>query len=287
LISRFSSLRLFEAWVLLAAVGVCDAAPPARGTNVKECVAAAENGQRLRESRNLRDARAAFSSCTQASCPSVVRAQCAEWLSDVSERIPSIVARATDGQGKDLTDVVVYADGTLVQHQLDGRRVEIDPGQHVLRFVRKGSRPFETKVVVREGEKNRLVDVVLEAATEGSPDAAGKNPTSTTPTGGDTPTQERPFPVVPVVLGGVGLLGIGTFSFFAATGQSDLNDLRSSCAPHCAQGDVDAAHTKIIVANVALGVGVVALAVAAVLYFTQGPSAQSQASRTRGAPYRP
>ena len=54
---------------------------------------------------------------------------------DVERRLPSIVVRATDGH-HDVVDGKVYLDKELVQDRVDGRRIELDPGPHIIRVVR-------------------------------------------------------------------------------------------------------------------------------------------------------
>jgi hypothetical protein len=51
-------------------------------------------------------------------------------------------------------------------------------------------------------------------------------------------------------------------------GKSDVDDLQN-CKPNCAESDVDSARTKLIIADISLGVGVIGVGVAAFLYFTR------------------
>jgi hypothetical protein len=255
-----------RARIVLCAVGplalafVSLAPSRAQATEVHQCVQAAEIGQRLRDKEMLKAARGEFITCASDACPAVVRQECVRWLADVDERLPRIVVRATDAASHDLSDVRVSIDGVLAQERLDGRRLEIDPGQHTLRFERGDrvggarSAPIDKQILVREGEKNRFVDVVLDdgdkAARPEAPRAAGK-----------------PFPLLGAVFAGVAVLGGVGFAYFAASGQSDVDHLRTTCAPRCAPGDVDSAKTKILVANVSLGLGVLAAGAATYFFF--------------------
>ena len=86
---------------------------------------------------------------------------------------------------------------------------------------------------------------------------------------------------------------MGGFAFFGLTGQGDKDQLRDTCAPlrACSQDDVDAARTKLVIADVALGVGVVALAVATYMFIQRATftvpapprSARARARSGRGA----
>jgi len=59
----------------------------------KACVAASTEGQTARDDGKLMDARKSFLSCARDECPAVVRKSCAQWLTDVEDRIPSAVIR--------------------------------------------------------------------------------------------------------------------------------------------------------------------------------------------------
>ena len=52
------------------------------------------------------------------------------------------------------------------------------------------------------------------------------------------------------------LAAYGSFAYFGTTGRHELDDLHDSCEGHCEQSKVDAAWTKLIIADVSLGVAV-------------------------------
>jgi hypothetical protein len=64
------------------------------------------------------------------------------------------------------------------------------------------------------------------------------------------------------VFGGLGVVALGVFGYFGLRGMADADHLRSTCVPACQSSDVADVRTKLVVADVALGVGVVSLAVA-------------------------
>jgi hypothetical protein len=72
------------------------------------------------------------------------------------------------------------------------------------------------------------------------------------------------------VLGGIAVTGGAVFAYLAATAKSDADHLRATCAPGCNPADVDAIRTRLIVANVSLGVGI-ASAAAGVGVLVWGP----------------
>src|SRR5436190_10800713 len=82
------------------------------GDEMSACVSAAEQAQRQRAAGRLLEARASLQICSREVCPSVVRSDCLRWRADVEGSIPTIVLRAQDPRGQDLSDVKVALDGT-------------------------------------------------------------------------------------------------------------------------------------------------------------------------------
>jgi hypothetical protein len=251
---------------------IVDAAPTAKEEK-KACIATSEKAQQLRADGKLLASREQLLVCARDVCPGVIRKDCAKWLGELEDALPSIVLGAKDGKGHDLEEVRVSIDGTQVTTTLDGKAVPIDPGPHVLLFQRAGSPDVEDKIVVREGEKNRFVTVKIHVEGDDVPDAP------TTATGPETETP-RTIPTATWILGGVGVAALGSFAFFGLKGKSDESSLRSSCAPACADSDVSAVHTKYVIADVSLLVSVASLSVAAYLYFSQPRTLEAPKSTT-------
>jgi hypothetical protein len=243
------------ALLVLGAVMCARRASPAEApTDEKEaCFRAVDDGQKLRANRKLIAARDAFIQCARSVCPALVRKDCAQWLSEVQVTLPSIVFGARDAQGKDLFDVHVSVDGNLLTDKLDGTSVAVDPGQHVFRFEWEGHGAVEQPALIREGEKSRLLTVSFPVSTRSA----------------------RPIPVGVWIFGALGLVGGGGFAAFALWGQSDVNNLRTTCAPACSASDVDSARTKVILANVSLGVGIASLGVATTWFIVSRSSGGS------------
>src|SRR5262249_40486702 len=136
--------------------------------------------------------------------------------------------------------------------------------------------------VARQGEKKRVVDVVLEQqATKG----ASAPPTSEPPAGQvppavhtSEPSAPSPAPLSPAMdtrptagtvyaLGGVGVAALGVFSGFAISGLSARGDLdEKNCRPNCPEADLDVVRGRFLVADISLGVSVVALGAATLVY---------------------
>ena len=239
--------------VTLFALSLSQVALASPAEEKRACVNASTEAQIARDEGRLLDAREQLVLCAQDQCPAVVRKSCAEWLSDVDERIPSVVVSALDASGQDLTDVTLTIDGKTVP--LDGRPVMLDPGPHELSVTEASGITEERKVLLAEKEKARLVNVnisinVREGTSSAEPAAEGAQSQS-----------EREFrvPTGAWVLGGVGVLGLGSFVAFGMMAKGEHDDLEKACSPNCNQDDVDAGKSKALIADISLGVGVASL----------------------------
>lgn len=245
---------------------------PALAVGTDECLAAADAGQRLRSTKKLVAARREFVVCAQEVCPGPVRKDCAGWLGDVDASMPSVVPAARDATGADVPDVRLFIDGQLVAPKLVGSSIDLDPGEHVLRFEPKVGPPVDLKVVVREGEKNRPLQVTVGPAAPPPPaSSAAPPPASVTSAPPPTATTakvdaKRPAPVAAYVLAGAGVVGLGVFTVLGLSGRSDVQHLRDTCAPACPKSDEDAARRKLLFADIGLVAGVASLGVATWLF---------------------
>lgn len=247
----------------------------------RECLNAADRAQRLRNGGKLSDARDKLVICARAACPAVVRADCETWLTEVDALLPTVVITARDARGRDRVDVRVFVDDGLVAEKLDGKAIALDPGVHTFRYEIEGREPIAEQVVIREGERARSIEVVI-----GGPETEPVDAQDATPAGEPrAPSSRGGVPVSAVVIGALGLASVGTFAFFHLSAKGDVDDLRRTCAPDCPQDEVDAVNRKVIVANVALGAGVVALGVATYLFLTR--PAAAPASPKSGAAVQP
>jgi hypothetical protein len=159
-----------------------------------------------------------------------------------------------------VTDVTAHLDGAPLAIQLDGRPIVVDPGLHTVTFERAGSPTLEQKVIVREGEKNRLVSV--DWAPAPAPVAAPIPPPVAT---------ERPVPVSVYAVLGVAALGFVDFGVAGTLGLVKKQDLERSpaCAPFCPANDVHYVKTMYAVADVGLAVGVAGVIASGILFLTR------------------
>jgi hypothetical protein len=223
------------------------------------CISGYEQSQVARKSGDLAAARQQLRVCARAACPPLVRNDCVTWLEQVEASFPSVVLHA-ERDGADVTAVRVVLDGKSIASHLDGKAVEILPGEHTFRFELEGAPPVTQTVLVREGEKDRPVEIHFASA---HPKGETKSE--------DLPPLARATPAGVYALGGLGLAGLGTFAVLAATGKERESSLRSSCAPSCSDASVSALKTQFLVGDIGLGVGIVSSA-AALLWYALRPS---------------
>lgn len=233
----------------------------ARADQKDDCKAASERGQVLALSGHLGAARTEFLACARDECPTIIVRDCVAQLARVDENLGSVVVTATDGSGRSVTRVAVSLDGEPLLSILDGRATSIDPGVHRFRFEVSGQPPIERGVVVEEGAKLQRVAVTFPAL--GVERAREERPA-------ERPGQQ--FPAARWILGGVGVVALGGFAYFGLRGVSQSSDLRSRPNGDFTDDEVSSLKTKLRVADVCLGVGVVALGIATWLFLTQPPS---------------
>jgi hypothetical protein len=243
-------------WGGLLGLVVCLGGPTAAAEPPKAvCVHDAEEGQRLRAQGKLREARDAFTACASEHCPALVRSDCSGWLSEVEVALPTVVVRASaaEDQTRELYDVEVQVDGVPLTRKLDGRELPVNPGEHRFRFAAPDRVVAEDMLVVRSGEKHRLLAVVLTSAHPAAP-LVVQHPASPA-------THVGVLAKVLLVGGGAALVTAGALGTSAWL---DERSLRRRCAPGCSKVEVDRVSLRLKMADVSLVIGAVALAGAAV-----------------------
>jgi hypothetical protein len=235
----------------------------------EQCASAADQAQQLRDDGKYRRAREQLLICARDVCPGPIKKDCLDWLAQLDNLAPTIVFTAKEGKN-DLIDVKVTMDGLPITERLDGKPIPVDLGEHTFKFEHSG-KIEEQKVVIGAGQKGRNISVVF-----GAP---GPTPPPPPPPGGDSSSGGSIVPAV--VVGGIGVLAIGSFAIFGIGGKNDVDDLQK-CKPHCPESDVNSARTKLIVADISLGIGIVALGVATYMFLTR-PKIDLDTKTTGGA----
>ena len=264
--------------VVLAAMLACGAtllvpmpapaAEPDKPADKVRCADAYKNAQVQRKNGALKRARESLLVCVSDRCPSVMQPDCTRWLTEVEAALPSVSFAAKGVDGADVTAVQVSIDGQLVTDTLDGKAIPLDPGSHALRFEYADEPPIEQNIIMREGEKARVVTVSWAKARTEDP----------APSASDAPRASGGAPASAWITGALGLAGLATFGVLGAHGMQRRSELEKECFGSCSQQQVDSIKLEMTAADIALGVGVVSLGVSAVLFLTSGGSSSEPAS---------
>ena len=246
-----------------------------------QCVEADTAAQTERRAEHLRAAREQLELCSKAACPTLVREDCAQRLSDLDAMAPTVVFAAKDAAGEDLVAVRVTMDGVPFATELSGAALPVDPGLHAFTFETDGASPVEKKMVVREGEKGRQERVVFStlhavAAVAVAPSAPLTSDHAATSSWSSRKTAA-------IVVGVAGVAGVIAGSVTGAMAFSSWSSSQSECGNSgCtdrakALSDHDSASTFATVSDAAFIAGGVLVAAGVVLYLT-APSARSSPS---------
>jgi hypothetical protein len=200
----------------------------------EQCIDANSRAQQLRRESKLTAAREQLLSCSDPSCPTLVRGDCTARLDEVQKAQPTLVLDVKSRSGDDLTDVKVTVDGQPFTAKLDGTAIPMDPGQHTFGFEASGFEPFTKVLVLKETEKDRRERVVLRRLPKAAAEPSG--------TGGPAPALPDEPPVAEpshglgaqrwlgIVVGGVGLAGVAVGSVFGLKASSEWSAQQSACA---------------------------------------------------------
>jgi hypothetical protein len=208
---------------------------------LEQCLSAFGQGQISERRAKLKQARERLAVCLDAECPRAVREECGQLFQDVTKRIPTIVLDCKNATTSLTSRGALKLDGQPLLY--DGRALELDPGEHVFELV--GTKPETFRATVLEGQRTQPIHFQC-----------------------TDPAPPRPI-VLPLALLSVSALGFAGFGFFGLSGMSKRSDLEA-CRGRCSDSDVDSAFHHFVAADISLGVGVLALGVASVIWFSSG-----------------
>ena len=195
------------------------AARSARADEKQACVAASGKAQQLRSAGKLGEARDQLVICGRPECPKLVQQDCTQWMSEVLGSLPSVVPGAKDKQGP-------RHHRCRPDRRRKGRHREcstdkafpVDPGVHSFVFETKGAARGEEQVVVKPGEKNRILTVTF--ATPDEPKDKKKDPKGRTD--GEKPTP----PIAAYITGGIGVIALGAALYIDLDANAEARKLR-------------------------------------------------------------
>jgi hypothetical protein len=261
-----------------------------------------EQAGRLREASEL------LGPCTQATACAGLLPKCRTLSEKLASALPTVVFEVTDRSGDDRVDVQVRMDGQILTPRLDGRSVAVEAGFHEFTFSTERGVFATRKVLVMEGQRNRPIGVSMVGAPAPSAPSSGPSadtapettasaaPAAETVAGSRAATEKlglgrtdvpperegppdrapprRGRPVLPYLLGGVGLAGLAAGGLLSYWGAQDNKTLETQCSPHCQPAALDHVRTIYVAADVAFAVGGLGL-VTATWVFLHPPAAES------------
>lgn len=251
--------------------------PRSASANTESCTQAHAAGQREEHAGQLKQALANFQLCAaDAECPLPIRNECTSLFTKVEARVPTVVFSVVDDRGNDVTDVRVSSADGEVANGLDGRPIAVNPGKHEFRFAFPNGEVLTKSVVVRPGEKDRVVSLTLPRSEFASPapavaPALAQGSAEATPSEG-APSRRLTVPVASWVSYGVGaaaLISWGTFGLLGRNKEQGLVD----CSPNCQadrQDDYDAMKRNYLIADISLGVAAAGIVAGTVVLLTKG-----------------
>ena len=237
---------------------VSDAPPP---TPEQECMRAHEQAQVLRLDGNLMQSKNALKACSLEVCPAIVQRDCVRWLDEVSTQIPTVVFEAITQAGA-AQRVTVKQGGQVLASELDGRPLAMNPGYYEFSFELPGQSPKFVAVLLKQGEKNRLVTVDFREPPNLS--TANTAPAAAPPT--PVAVSSRPTPTSVYVLGGLSLVGASAATILGINTRVKEDRAYDECAPRCSEDRVDSIQRWALATDIAIGVTAVSAITAVVLY---------------------
>jgi hypothetical protein len=270
--------------VLIA--GIALLLPLQASANMESCTQAHAAGQREENAGHLKEALASFQECASDSeCPLPIRNECTSLYSKVESRLPTLVFSVVDDRGNDVTDVRVSSNGASIANGLDGRPVAVNPGLHEFRFELPGGQELTKSVVVRQGEKDRIVNLTLPRNEFGTAEPARAR--GETPVPADERSDKRlRVPLASWISYGVGAAALASWGAFGLVGRGKEQDL-VDCSPRCAatrHEDYDAMKRDYLIADISLGVAGAAVVAGTVLLFTMGRRSEARGEVAATAP---
>jgi hypothetical protein len=208
---------------------------------------------------------------------------------------------AVGAEVANLPGLRVMLDGTPLGEPTWGSAVPVDPGDHVVQVTAEHKKTLSRSV--RVGAHGPPQTVTIPALEEDAGSASMPSPLPAPLPGASPPlagtvgdaqpgsapgehgaeVHSRPIPLPAYVAAGIGLASMASFTYFGLTGRAEYFDYKSSCGPDCSRSEVAPTHTRLIVADASLGASVLALGVAAYLFFTRPHASYVTAPATAGA----
>jgi len=228
----------------------------AQGKPTKDqCLDSYERAQASQKDGKLLSARKGYELCSNDACPKLVTKDCKTALAALKTGVPSVKLSAKMSDGGEPSGLSVSIDGNPAPSPGDDGSIELDPGDHVIRFEADGH-VVEKQVSLAAGQRGVEVVAEIESKQVEAPPPAPE----------PQPEKKKVKPIV-YALGGVAVLGLGGFVGFGLSGRSKQSDL-DACKPNCEKADVDSMRQRYLFADISLGLALVAGGAAAYFYLS-------------------
>lgn len=191
-------------------------------------------------------------------------------------------------------DEELLLDDTPVARAAYGQSLPADPGVHRISARAPGRKPWETTSTIAEKKDAKPVLVTvrvpaLELLPVEAPVVAQPLPPPTLEVSGPLRERGNTQRIVSYAVGGAGIVALGIGTFFGIRALSKNSDSDQLCGDPCAsQAGLDAndsARSSATVANIAIGLGLAAVAGGVVLWLT-APKGHSSSPRAMSPVYR-
>jgi hypothetical protein len=175
--------------------------------------------------------------------------------------------------------LTVTLDGAPLGAAAWGVGMPVDPGTHRVTANAPNKSPFEQSVEIESGSTTLKIPKLAASAAAG-------------PRAVDTDTEKKPVTdeakssngrrTAGFVIGGVGIVALGVGSYFGVRAFSKWSERQDNCGGGCSQAAKSAgddAKSAATIANIGIGLGVVAVGVGSYLVLTAKSSSEPSATR--------
>jgi hypothetical protein len=255
---------------------------------------------------HLRQARDELMTCALSSCGDLAP-KCRERHKQLGLEMATIVPIVTDETGATRVDVRVTIDGELLTSHLDGRGLPVEPGLHEFTFSMDGKLFNAQKIMIVEGQRNRVLSVTRDTKGESAKAIALATPAKVSPASEETVSvSDKPSPVEPApdnaateqfvaagpgkwtlphspwpyVIGGVGLAAVGVGGLLTFWGNKDNTELQNQCAPNCNPSSQDHIKAMYVASDISVVAGLGAVGVATWLFASSRSAEKAPAPST-------
>jgi hypothetical protein len=208
---------------------------------VEQCVADHDGARKARLEEQWLGARARMVSCADERCPLAIAADCRAWLEELAGLMPTLIV-VVEGEhlapGKSAPKVEL--DGNPIELRDPPSPIELLPGPHRLRFEFPGEHPVTREFSLDQGEKNHIERL------RRAPPAHAVNR-----------VQTRPVQPSSYWLSAGALAAFAGSAALLASALNERADAQATCAPTCDPSIANSIQTRLLLADVTAGAGLV------------------------------